>query len=175
MTTASPVNLRLFYSLLPDQATRLALMRLQSGVVGRLIPPENLHLTLAFLGMQSSALLPQLEHILSQLASPAIELVLDRLGYFPKHRIVWAGMQQVPETLETLQQALTTALLQHQICLDQQSRFKPHITLARAAQLPNDTTCTPIIWRADHIALVQSTTLADGPQYRGLASHRLKG
>lgn len=170
MTAASPENLRLFYALWPDQATRSALMHLQSGVVGRRIPPGNLHLTLAFLGMQSSALLPQLEHILSQLASPAIELVLDSLGYFPKHRIAWTGMQQVPEPLEALQQALTTALLQHRIGFDQQSRFKPHITLARAAQLPADTTCPPIIWRADHIALVQSTTRADGPQYRVLAS-----
>jgi RNA 2',3'-cyclic 3'-phosphodiesterase len=175
MTTASPENLRLFYALWPDQATRSALMCLQSGVVGRPIPPGNLHLTLAFLGMQSSALLPQLEHILSQLASPAFELVLDRLGYFPKHKILWAGMQQVPEPLETLQQALIAALLQHRICFDQQSRFKPHITLARAAQLPTDSACTPIIWRTDHIALVQSTTLADGPHYRVLASRRLKG
>lgn len=175
MTSASPENLRLFYALWPDQATRAALMRLQSALTGRRIAPGNLHLTLAFLGMQSSALLPQLEHILSQLASPAIELVLDSLGYFPKHRIAWAGMQQVPEPLETLQQALTAALLQQQIRFDQLSRFKPHITLARAAHVPTDSACHPIIWRADHIALVQSTTLADGPQYRVLASRRLKG
>lgn len=170
MTTASPENLRLFYALWPDQATRSALMHLQSGLTGRSIPPGNLHLTLAFLGMQPSTLLPQLEHILSQLASPVIELVLDRLGYFPKHKIAWSGMQQAPESLATLQQQLTAALLQQQIRFDQQSGFKPHITLARAAQLPAGTTCPPIIWRADHIALVQSTTHADGPQYRVLAS-----
>lgn len=174
MTSSSPEKLRLFYALWPDQATRSALMRLQSAVRGRPTTSENLHLTLAFLGMQSSALLPQLEHILSQLASPTIELVLDHLGYFPKHRIAWAGMQQLPEPLEILQQALITALQQQQISFDQQSRFKPHITLARAAQLPADTTCAPIIWRADHIALVQSTTHADGPQYRVLASRRFR-
>ena len=60
MTTAIPENLRLFYALWPDQATRAALMRLQSGLAGRRIAPGNLHLTLAFLGMQPSALLPQL-------------------------------------------------------------------------------------------------------------------
>lgn len=174
MTSSSPEKLRLFYALWPDQATRSALMRLQSAIRGRPTTSENLHLTLAFLGMQSSALLPQLEHILSQLASPTIELVLDHLGYFPKHRIAWAGMQQVPEPLEILQQALITALQQQQISFDQQSRFKPHITLARAAQLPTDTTCAPVIWRADHIALVQSTTHADGPQYRVLASRRFR-
>lgn len=174
MTTANPENLRLFYALWPDQATRSALMRLQSSVLGRRVPPDNLHLTLAFLGMQSSTLLPQLEHILSQLASPAIELILDRLGYFLKHRIAWVGMQQVPEPLEALQQALTTALLQHRIGFDQLSRFKPHITLARAAHMPADSACAPIIWRADHIALVQSTTHAGGPQYRVLASRRLR-
>lgn len=174
MTTASPENLRLFYALWPDQATRSALMRLQSAVSGRPTTPGNLHLTLAFLGMQSSALLPQLTHVLSHLASPAIELVLDHLGYFPKHKIAWVGMQQVPESLATLQQQLTAALFQQQIRFDQQPSFRPHITLARAAQLPAGTICAPIIWRADHIALVQSTTHADGPQYRVLASHRLR-
>lgn len=174
MSTVNPENLRLFYALWPDQATRSALVRLQSGVPGRLTAPDNLHLTLAFLGMQSSQLLPQLKRILSQLASPTMELVLDRLGFFPKHSIAWAGMHQVPEPLNALQKALTAALLQHQISFDQQSRFQPHITLARAAQLPADTRCTPIIWRADHIALVQSTTFADGPQYRVLAARRLR-
>lgn len=170
MTSSSPEKLRLFYALWPDQATRSVLMRLQSAVSGRPTTPENLHLTLAFLGMQSSALLPQLVHILSQLTSPVIELALDRLGYFAKHRIAWIGMQQVPEPLAALQQALITALQQQQIRFDQQASFKPHITLARAAHLPADTTCAPIIWCADHIALVQSTTHADGPQYRVLAS-----
>ena len=168
-----PENLRLFYALWPDQATRSALARLQAGVAGRPVQAGNLHLTLAFLGMQSRALLPQLEQILSQLASPVIELAVDRLGYFPKNKIAWAGMQQVPEPLAILQQGLSTALLQQQIRFDQQSRFQPHITLARAAQMPGDSACTPIIWRADHLALVQSTTRADGPQYRILASRRL--
>lgn len=167
-------NVRLFYALWPDDATRSALVRLQAPIQGRITPSEDLHLTLAFLGTQATAALPALQALMAKLPAAAITLKLDCLGYFPRNGVAWAGAQHTPATLAALYQALLVALAQQNIALDQNARFKPHITLARnAAAGAAAPDMTPILWHADHIALVQSTGSA--PRYRLLASRRLEG
>ena len=167
-------KLRLFYALWPDAATRAALTRLQLAVRGRNMRPENFHLTLAFLGEQPIGSLPRLRQILRQLGGSALDLQLDQYGYFSRNRIAWAGMQQVPPALVTLQQELAQALTLHRIDYDNQSAFRPHLTLARNAQPPEELTIAPVLWHADHVALVQSDSLDQGRQYRILASRWLR-
>lgn len=173
-------NLRLFYALWPDDATRSALLKLQAPIQGRITPAEDLHLTLVFLGTQAAAALPALQALMARLPAAAIALQLDCLGYFPRNGIAWAGMQHPPDTLAALQQALLAALAQQSIAVDQTVRFKPHVTLARDADASAVAVAvavapdmTPILWRADHVALVQSTSSGTGPRYRLLASRRL--
>ena len=57
---------------------------------------------------------------------------------------------------------------------DNQSAFRPHLTLARNAQPPEELTIAPVLWHADHVALVQSDSLDQGRQYRILASRWLR-
>lgn len=159
-------SLRLFYALWPDDATRAALAQLQTTMRGRKTRYQNLHMTLAFLGEQPSTLLPVLKEILTDLPREEIPLVLDRIGYFTKKRIAWAGMHQVPDTLISLPERLAAELAKHGISCP--SDFKPHVTLARDAQAPADIPFAPIRWAANKIVLVQSTTDADGVCYRVL-------
>lgn len=174
MNAGTTDTLRLFFALWPDDATRTALLHLQSSMRGRLIPYSNLHLTLAFLGQQPAALLAQLKDVLTHLSSSsAILLILDRVGYFPRNRVAWAGMHHVPAELLALQRELAEALQQRGIGFDQQQAFKPHLTLARDAAMPPDLTFTPIPWRAEHLALVQSVTKAEGAVYEVIASRSL--
>lgn len=161
-------SLRLFYALWPDDATRAALTQLQSATHGNQTRPENLHLTLAFLGQQPAALLPVLQTILTGLSKPEITLTIDRLGYFSRHRIAWAGIRKAPDALFALQQQLMQELARHNISSANQTNFKPHITLARDATPPSDIPFTPINWQAQRIVLVQSTTLPEGVRYRVL-------
>lgn len=165
-----PSSLRLFFALWPDDATRAALMRLQATMQGQLTRYENLHVTLAFLGQQPAALLPDLTQVLERLPHADITLTLDRVGYFTRKRIAWAGTHQVPENLLTLQQQLADALAALGIATETPERFKPHVTLARDAAPPPDTTFTPIVWHVDQIALVKSETLSAGVRYEVLAS-----
>lgn len=166
-------SLRLFFALWPDDATRTALMQLQASMHGRIIPYENLHLTLVFLGRQPATLLPDLIEILMHCTSGTVALTLDRLGYFTRNRIAWAGTHQAPDALLQLVQELTQALALRGVALNALHGFKPHITLARDASPPPDMAFDPIVWRAGHIALVQSTTSAEGSTYQVLASRSL--
>lgn len=171
--TTKDNNLRLFYALWPDDATRSALVKLQLPTQRRRISPEDLHLTLVFLGAQPSASLPVLQALMAKLPAAAITLNVDCLGHFSKNGITWAGMKQTPDRLTALRHALLAALTEQNIAFDQETRFVPHITLARDATTATPA-MTPIIWQADHITLVQSTT-STAPRYRLLASRRLEG
>jgi 2'-5' RNA ligase len=168
-----PDPLRLFYALWPDQATRAALGALQAELLGRKTLYGNLHITLAFLGLQPAERLPSLRQILTTLPAMDLTLTIDRIGYFPRHRIAWAGLNEIPENLSQLQRSLSEALVQNDFAFDRQPRFKPHVTLARDAAQPAQRPFEAIHWRVDHVALVQSSTELEGVGYRVLASHRL--
>jgi 2'-5' RNA ligase len=173
MNANTTESLRLFFALWPDDETRTALMQLQAPIRGRTISYDNLHLTLAFLGQQPASLLPALKQILTHLPPLAATLTLDRIGYFTRSRIAWAGMHDVPDALLKLQQELAQTIVQHGISFNNQRDFKPHVTLARDASLPPDIIFTPIVWRASQIVLVQSATQAEGASYQVLASRSL--
>jgi 2'-5' RNA ligase len=166
-------SLRLFYALWPDDAARAELMRLQSGLHGRLTRYDNFHITLAFLGQQPAALLPALKEILERLPTGSMTLTLNRSGYFSRNRIAWAGMHAPPDALFELQRSLAQLLVRKQVAYDAQSSFKPHVTLARNASPPSDMVFTPIVWRASQVVLVQSDMQRDGVIYRVLGSRSL--
>lgn len=166
-------KLRLFFALWPDDAVKTALMQLQAPMQGRWIPYGNLHLTLAFLGMQPASVVTTAKEILAQLQPRDETLVIDKVGYFPRNRVAWAGTHQVPDGLASLEQELHSALSARGIAYDRHGTFKPHITLARDASLPADIVFDPIVWRAHHVVLVQSITGSDGSVYEVVASRSL--
>jgi 2'-5' RNA ligase len=172
--TDPPQSLRLFYALWPDDATRSALqaLQMQMHLAGRNTSYANLHLTLAFLGEQPAASLPTLKKVLTQLPRVPIELTIDRMAYFNKSRIAWAGSHAVPPALFDLQAALGKALVESGIDFDQRA-FKPHITLARNAAAPEDRAFNSIDWQANEVALVHSLQVEGVLTYRVLAAQRL--
>ncbi|TAK90173.1 MAG: RNA 2',3'-cyclic phosphodiesterase [Burkholderiaceae bacterium] len=163
---------RLFYALWPDAATRTALATLCAQLPGNRMSPDNLHLTLAFLGQQPQTLLPVLKKISAALPPLDAPLHIDYLGFFKRRRIVWAGLHNPPAELFALQETLAQQLRQHHITFDDSPAFKPHITLARDSALPHETAITPIHWVAGRIVLVESISRPEGVQYRVLG---LKG
>lgn len=170
---SSSASLRLFYALWPDEATRTALAGLltppgQPGH-GRPTAPENLHLTMAFLGMQPAQVVPALEQVLHAISFPELRLQLDRYGYFQRARIAWLGMKHPPPSLLQLQRELSAALRQCGIGHDKESTFRPHVTLARNAPAAPSGKEAGIIWQAPQLALVHSTTTPHGPIYQVLA------
>lgn len=169
----TPGTLRLFYALWPDDATAAALLRLQASLHGRKMPYANLHMTLVFLGQQQAGSVASLTDILAHMPRAEMLLTLDRLGYFARNRIAWVGPRDAPETLLSLQHGLVQSIRDAGIRFNDQHAYKPHVTLVRDASMPPDLAFDPIAWQARQVALVQSTTTAEGSVYRILATRSL--
>ena len=174
MTLATPKQRRLFFALWPDEITRSALARVQFELHGNKTRYRNFHITLAFLGDQPETMLPELQTILTQLDGAEMYLELDRIGYFARQRIAWAGMTREPPALKQLQTRLTAQLSTHHVQFESRAVFRPHITLVRDADAPGTAEFPPIVWHAKQVTLMQSLMQEDGLQYQVLASHWLQ-
>ena len=122
--------MRLFIAIRLSEPIRAALIRAQEDmraqrVAGRYAPPENLHLTLAFIGEY-----PDGEDVLEVL--PAFRPFPLRLsGYGAFGDLWWAGIERSAE-LTRYAGSLRRALSGAGIPFDRK-RFSPHITLVRGA------------------------------------------
>lgn len=106
------------------------------------VRPENLHVTLKFLGESSASQLESLKMVLSEvrLAQP-VRLDFRGLGCFPNEKrakVFWLGMQ-ASSNLEELAGAVDLAAHSLGFALEDRP-FTPHLTLARfpAPGMPAD-------------------------------------
>ena len=116
---------------LPDTA-RDVIAHLQSDLpVGKLMSPENLHLTLAFLGEQPTELIEDIHNALCDLTAPGFDLHLSGTDTFGGNdpKVVFAGVKP-NATLDHLHSKIRSLLHGTGVMLERQ-RFRPHVTLAR--------------------------------------------
>jgi 2'-5' RNA ligase len=168
---------RLFFALWPNAEVRDALAALAKDVRaqcgGRAPRPENIHLTLFFIGEVERSRLADIQAAADASGGTRFELVLDRLGYFRRARIAWAG-GACPVALAS-QVAQLTQNLAAQGFPGEERPFVPHITLAReAARQPAGIAFDPVIWRADEFVLVESVRGAGGSSYGILQRWQLR-
>jgi 2'-5' RNA ligase len=104
------------------------------------VRPENIHLSLKFLGDVEDTRAPELHAALKQAAGSRtvarpITLQIEGLGVFPdshRPRILWAGVAPDP-ALELLQHGVEQAFAPLGFPTEARA-FRPHITLGRAAR-----------------------------------------
>lgn len=116
---------------LPDPVVS-ALEDLQEAMpLGRPVDPDQMHLTLAFLGEQPDDLIEAAHRALEGLRVPAFELRLQGLGTFGDRQptVLWAGLRD-PGPVKALHDRILPALHGAGIVLERR-RFRPHVTLAR--------------------------------------------
>ena len=122
--------MRLFIAIPLGAEMRRAVLGVQEefrrrGVRGHFTKPENLHLTLAFIGEYPDA--DAVLDVLSAVPLRPFGLRLSGIGAFGD--LWWAGMERC-EALESYARALRRALAAADIPFDRK-RFSPHVTLAR--------------------------------------------
>lgn len=124
--------IRAFVALALPEALRFDLMLLQHGLpLPRPAPPENLHLTLVFLGEQPEPVVTDLHLALERLRAPGFEIALSGLDAFggARPRVVYVGVAANP-ALAHLQAKVASAARAAGVALESQ-RYVPHVTLAR--------------------------------------------
>ncbi len=159
---------RLFLALWPEDAERRQLAALAARVAGRQRTPNaNLHLTLVFLGATDPARLSAYETALADFTPPALELVLDRYGYWPQPRILWLGSSHTPPELYALVADLHQRLRGCGFTPERRA-FQAHITLARnhPGPAPVEPSVAPMCWRINQVALVESLRQDTGSAYQ---------
>ena len=160
-------TLRLFFALpVPAAlASQIADWRqgLQSG--GTPVHERDLHVTLAFLGSQPAARLPLLREAARQVQGIApFQLRLDQLGIWSQG-LLHLAPQEPPPALLRLQQSLGASLHRHGFVLEPRP-YRPHLSLARHAQLRPDTSPVDFAWTVKRFALFSSTSVTIGPRYQ---------
>lgn len=106
---------------------------------GRFVAPENLHLTLEFLGEVNGEQVENIKEIMNSTNHEKFTLNLKELGHFKtrKGRIVWLGVER-NETLFHLQNELHKKLKAKQFELDERD-YLPHITIGRRVKFKTNT------------------------------------
>ena len=140
------------------------------GVRGNFSRPENLHLTLAFLGET-----PRCRDAARALAATEDRCFSLTLGGFGRFGDVWwMGVEPCPP-LEALAGALQTRLRDAGFNLESRP-FRPHITLLRQAQGPAGARpdLPPVSMTVDRVVLMESLRREGRLIYRPVQEKRLK-
>lgn len=166
------------------------LARLPGGETVRWTRPEQIHLTLRFLGAMSGADVPGLNARIKRACQgfQAFDLELDRLGAFPspgRPRVLWLGLRGATDRLLKLHDSVDRAL--RDVGEPRESKpFRPHLTIGRVKASPwegqavggiVDAAPTPGLgrWRVDEVVLMRSDLMAGGARYTRLLTVELLG
>ncbi|MFN8254808.1 MAG: RNA 2',3'-cyclic phosphodiesterase [Bacteroidales bacterium] len=142
------------------------------------VSPDNIHLTLKFLGQTEISKIEEIEDIIRNTIETLLpfELVIKNIGYFPgnkKINVIWLGTDK-NETIFKLADLLEEKLFKAGFKKDEHS-FNPHITLARIKPGENAEKLTDFIHKhkvvciqtsfVKEIILFESNLTQKGPVY----------
>ena len=165
---------RLFFALWPDAALRDEAV----GRVAAFVPavgarpqrPDQLHVTLVFLGRVPEHRVATVRSIGAGVTGAPVSVALDRLEHWRKPQVLCLTASQVPPPLVALVDALRASLAATELPTETRP-YRPHLTLARkVTRFDGDHEVEPLLWRADSITLVESRSDASGARYEPLAS-----
>jgi len=165
--------MKMFFGLWPDAETRHTLAgedhTVFAGNGGRLVPPEDYHITLRYLGALPASLLPSVEDLGQRAARGAAPVVveLDAVEWWREAKVLVRVARTLPPQLFNLDQALQVGLKSIGIKLDPHP-LKLHLTLVKSVPPhPLGTgPAAPLAWDASRLALVEGSTEPGGPRYR---------
>jgi len=164
--------MRSFIAVELDNATKNILSDIQSklkkqAIGGNYSHPENLHLTLKFLGEINMQVFCEVSRIIKKVAhsNKSFVLKLNGLGIFNRGRkmIIWSGLDYSENLLKVYNELQTE--LENILPNIEKREYSPHITLVREAGYSEDTLDFLSSIRLDHqfrasgISLMESTRI----------------
>jgi RNA 2',3'-cyclic 3'-phosphodiesterase len=130
--------IRTFIALQLEASIRSRLSELARTIPGaRPVPPEQIHLTLRFIGDIDGILFQDIKEGLSEIAAATLTLSIRGVGHFPPRgapRVIWAGVEPAA-ALTGLRSGINRVLTEFGIP-GEERRYHPHITFARLNNSP---------------------------------------
>ncbi len=176
--------IRLFVALEIPAEVRERLSHLKGGVPGaRWLPPEQLHLTLRFIGDVAENVAADVRTELARVKAEPFDFTVDGTGCFGegrKARVLWAGIE-ANEALNHLQKKVEIAV-EHAGLEPETRKFTPHVTLARLRHpkpdrvrdwLESNSTFRADPIRADRFTLFSSFLSSEGALHTPEESYAL--
>lgn len=179
-------SLRTFIAIELDKKIKDYLRQIQNEIKKsdadvRWVNPDNIHLTLKFLGDTPVEKIDKIIQIMTREVRGLnpLSFTLTSLGCFPdtsKPRVIWMGITDPENQITVLASSLAQALKQIGFKNEKLS-FSPHITLGRVKSLKNAKLLSNYIKNyglshqecfkqtLNHIALIKSTLTQQGPHY----------
>lgn len=163
--------MRLFVALDLSPAVKASLVGVQESLPSsfRLVPTEQLHLTVQFLG--ETLAVERVERALATVSFKPLRLVTTGFGLFP--HVLWLGIKLTKE-LAQFQQGVERAL--RPFARPDSHPFKPHVTLARFRRIGDEERALvralePLraSWRVDEFVLYRSILKPGGAEYEVVA------
>lgn len=165
--------MRMFFGLWPDAATRATFAgedrTVFAGNGGKMVPPDEFHITLRYLGEVPEALVPKLEDLGARAAATVAPTMveLDAVEWWKEAKVLVRVAKTLPRPLFEVDQALQVGLKSIGVPLDPKP-LRLHLTLVR--NIPPHPLGTgdanPLAWDADALSLVEGSTDPNGPRYR---------
>ena len=158
------------------------------GLKARWVRPQNIHLTLKFLGNIDPAAVEKIGQAMADAAGDCapIALTVDGIGFFPglrRPRVIWVGLGGATGVLLDLQRNLADRLAAIGFAKDKKS-FKAHLTLGRIRQAVDPHVLSRAVedyadleslkFTADRIILFKSDLKPSGAVYSPLKQATLK-
>jgi 2'-5' RNA ligase len=155
----------------------------------KLVAPENLHMTVKFLGNISESLAPKIFKILKKelneriFNGKTVEYTLKGVGQFNKFSVIWVKLIGNIQFLQEIKNSIEDILAEElNIQKDKRMQFKPHLTIGRLKkdkinyqnlnalknliEVNKDLEFGPLI--VDQVKLKKSVLTSKGPIYSDL-------
>jgi 2'-5' RNA ligase len=164
---------RVFLAFTPDPEVRGWLDalagRCHEAAGGRRVPAHKLHLTLFFAGQARDAQVKAIAELAAASPAPAVSLLLDRIGFWERRGIVWAGCGECPRALSAWVADLHARARRMGFTVERRP-FAPHVTLLRDVRRRPQIRVEAFPWPIESLWLYESRLSAAGSEYQVLES-----
>lgn len=154
-----------------------------AGIKARWVKPQNIHLTLAFLGSITPDKIKIVSNIIKQIAqqTPPIKLLINKIDCFPspaRPRVIFLSLEGEVEKLNFLANEIRQKLKKEKIWFDEKP-FIPHLTLGRFKYSQNLTEILKKVrnkrveFIGKNINFISSQLSPSGPIYKTLRKFSL--
>jgi 2'-5' RNA ligase len=176
---------RLFVAIDIPLAIKEKIVKIQEQLLDKeikavLVKPENMHLTIIFLGDVDYNQIPEIIELLSKIKDDSFKIEFEALGGFPSLKnahTLWLGLKE-NLALYYLREKISQQIKKLNLRLDEKE-FVPHLTLARLKRPRNclgmqfDARGLDGFWVKEFI-LYQSELSSDRPKHRPMKKFCLR-